>query len=62
MSTPRWLVRLGNLVGMSRFRKLATKLDGDTSRFLEVDDEVTVRGQGLGKVSVTIAAKSADAP
>ncbi|MGB5415690.1 MAG: fumarylacetoacetate hydrolase family protein [Polyangiales bacterium] len=62
MSTPRWLVRLGNLVGMSRFRKLATKLDGDTSRFLDVDDEVTVRGQGLGKVSVTIAAKSADAP
>jgi 2-keto-4-pentenoate hydratase/2-oxohepta-3-ene-1,7-dioic acid hydratase in catechol pathway len=62
MSTPRWLVRLGNLVGMSRFRKLATKLDGDTSRFLDVDDEVTVRGQGLGKVSVTIVAKSADAP
>jgi len=57
MSTPRWLVRLSNLVGLSRFRKLATKLDGDTSHFLEVGDEVTVRGQGLGKVSVTIAAQ-----
>ncbi len=57
MSTPRWLVRLSNLVGLSRFRKLATKLDGDTSRFLEAGDEVTVRGQGLGRVSVTITAK-----
>jgi 2-keto-4-pentenoate hydratase/2-oxohepta-3-ene-1,7-dioic acid hydratase in catechol pathway len=56
MSTPRWLVRLGNLVGLSRFRKLSTKLGGDTSRFLEVGDEVTVRGQGLGNVSVTISA------
>ncbi len=62
MSTPRWLVRLSNLVGLSRFRKLATKLDGDTSRFLEVGDEVTVRGQGLGNVSVTITAQSAGAP
>jgi 2-keto-4-pentenoate hydratase/2-oxohepta-3-ene-1,7-dioic acid hydratase in catechol pathway len=62
MRTPRWLVRLGNLVGLSRFRKLATKLDGDTSRFLEVGDEVTVRGQGLGKVSVTIAANEAGQP
>jgi 2-keto-4-pentenoate hydratase/2-oxohepta-3-ene-1,7-dioic acid hydratase in catechol pathway len=62
MSTPRWLVRLSNLVGLSRFRKLATKLDGDTSRFLVVGDEVTVRGQGLGKVSVTVTATSAGAP
>lgn len=57
MRTPRWLVRLGNLVGLSRFRKLSTKLDGDTSRFLEVGDQVTVRGQGLGEVSVTISAQ-----
>jgi len=33
LSTPRWLVRLGNLIGLSRFKKLAAKLDGDTSRF-----------------------------
>ncbi|NNE19306.1 MAG: hypothetical protein HKN10_12600 [Myxococcales bacterium] len=59
MSTPRWLVRLSNLVGLSRFRKLATKLGGDTSRFLGVGDEVTVRGQGLGKLSVTITETSA---
>jgi len=57
MSTPRWLVRLGNLLGLSRFRKLSTTLGGDTSRFLEVGDEVTVRGQGLGEVSVTISAE-----
>ena len=62
MRTPRWLVRLSNLVGLSRFRKLATKLDGDASRFLEVGDEVTVRGQGLGKVSVTITANEAGQP
>jgi 2-keto-4-pentenoate hydratase/2-oxohepta-3-ene-1,7-dioic acid hydratase in catechol pathway len=62
MRTPRWLVRASNLVGLSRFRKLATKLDGDTSRFLQVGDEVTVRGQGLGKVSVTIAANDAGQP
>lgn len=54
MSTPRWLVRLSNLLGLSRFRKLSTKLNGDTSRFLHVDDTVVVRGQGLGEVSITI--------
>ncbi len=62
MSTPRWLVRASKLVGLSRFRKLAAKLDGDTSRFVQVGDEVTVRGQGLGKVSVTITANDAGAP
>ena len=55
MKTPRWLVRLGNLLRLGRFTKLSTKLDGDTSRFLEVGDQVTVRGQGLGKVTVTIS-------
>ena len=54
MTTPRWLVRLGNLLGLSRFRKLSTKLNGDTSRFLRVHDRVDVRGQGLGEVSITI--------
>jgi len=54
MQTPRWLVRLGDLLGMSRFKKLSAKLAGDRSRFLEIGDTVTVRGQGLGKVTVTI--------
>lgn len=54
MVTPRWLVRLSDLLGLSRFRKLSTKLDGDTSRFLNIRDRVDVRGQGLGKVSITI--------
>jgi 2-keto-4-pentenoate hydratase/2-oxohepta-3-ene-1,7-dioic acid hydratase in catechol pathway len=56
MSTPRWLVRLSNLLGLSRFRKLSIKLGGDTSRFLQGGDQVTVRGQGLGEVSVIISA------
>jgi 2-keto-4-pentenoate hydratase/2-oxohepta-3-ene-1,7-dioic acid hydratase in catechol pathway len=55
MTTPRWLARLATLLGMDRFKKLSAKLGGDTSRFLRVGDEVTVRGQGLGEVTVTIA-------
>lgn len=55
MKTPRWLVRFGNLVGLGRFKKLSAKLRGDTARFLDVGDEVTVRGRGLGEVHVTIS-------
>jgi 2-keto-4-pentenoate hydratase/2-oxohepta-3-ene-1,7-dioic acid hydratase in catechol pathway len=55
MKTPRWLVRLGNLVGLGRFEKLSAKLRADTSAFLDVGDEVMVRGGGLGEVRVTIA-------
>jgi len=54
MATPRWLIRFGNLIRLSRFKKLSAKLGADTSRFLQVGDQVTVRGQGLGKVTVTI--------
>ena len=54
MTTPRWLARLANLVGLSRFTKLSAKLDSDEAAFLQVADEVTVRGQGLGKVTVTV--------
>jgi 2-keto-4-pentenoate hydratase/2-oxohepta-3-ene-1,7-dioic acid hydratase in catechol pathway len=54
MSTPRWLVRLGNLVGLSRFKKLSAKLEGDTSRFLGSGDVVVARSQELGEVTVTI--------
>jgi 2-keto-4-pentenoate hydratase/2-oxohepta-3-ene-1,7-dioic acid hydratase in catechol pathway len=54
MNTPRWLARLSGLVGLSRFKKLAAKLDGDTSRFLNPGDRVVVRGEGLGEVSIVI--------
>ncbi len=60
MQSPRWLVRLGDLVGMSRFNKLSAKLAGDRSRFLEIGDRVTVRGQGLGNVTVTIGHRADD--
>ncbi len=56
LSVPRWKMRLARLLRLSRFRKLRTALDADTSRFLAVGDRVTVRGQGLGKVAVTITA------
>jgi 2-keto-4-pentenoate hydratase/2-oxohepta-3-ene-1,7-dioic acid hydratase in catechol pathway len=54
MTTPRWLVRLGELIGLDRFKKLSAKVNGDTSPFLKVGDVVTVRAQGLGKVRVTM--------
>ena len=59
LTTPRWLVRLGNLIGLSRFKKLAAKLDGDTSRFLKPGDRVVTQGEGLGKVSITIGGTGA---
>lgn len=54
MQTPRWLARLSGLVGLSRLKKLAAKLDGDTSRFLHPGDRVVARGDGLGEVSIVI--------
>jgi 2-keto-4-pentenoate hydratase/2-oxohepta-3-ene-1,7-dioic acid hydratase in catechol pathway len=54
IKSPRWQVRGANLVGMSRFRKLAIKLAGDTSSFLAAGDRVEVRGGVLGEVSAEI--------
>ena len=59
MMTPRWLARLSKLLGLSRFKKLAAKLKGDTSRFLSSGDRVVVRGQGLGEVSIVVTASEA---
>jgi len=55
MKTPRWLVRLSSLLGLSRFTKLEAKLSGDESAFLKPGDKVVVRGKGLGKVAIRIA-------
>jgi 2-keto-4-pentenoate hydratase/2-oxohepta-3-ene-1,7-dioic acid hydratase in catechol pathway len=55
MKTPRWLVRLSNLLGLSRFTKLEAKLSDDRSAFLKPGDKVVVRGKGLGKVTIRIA-------
>jgi 2-keto-4-pentenoate hydratase/2-oxohepta-3-ene-1,7-dioic acid hydratase in catechol pathway len=60
LTTPRWLARLSHLLGLSRFTKLAAKLDGDTTRFLSPGDRVVVRGEDLGQVSVVIAEGEAD--
>ncbi len=54
MNTPRWLARLSSLLGLNRFKKLAAKLSGDTSRFLNPGDRVVIRGQGLGEVDIVI--------
>lgn len=50
-ATPRFLVRMANLLGFDRYKKLSTKLSGDLSAMLKVGDVVEVRGEGLGKVS-----------
>ena len=54
LKSPRWQVRLANLIGMSRFKKLSIKLDSDLSTFLEPGDHVVVSGGILGSVTVTI--------
>ncbi|KPK16183.1 MAG: hypothetical protein AMJ62_06790, partial [Myxococcales bacterium SG8_38] len=54
MKTPRWLVRLSGLLGLSRFTKLEAKLGSDTTAFLKPRDQVVARGKGLGKVTIRI--------
>ena len=54
LKAPRWLMRAGDLVGMSRFKKLSIKLDSDLSTFLKPGDQVVVSGEGLGSVTVRI--------
>ncbi|MEL6193962.1 MAG: fumarylacetoacetate hydrolase family protein [Bacteroidota bacterium] len=49
-ATPRFLVRMANLLGFDRYKKLSTKLSGDLSAMLKAGDEVEVRGEGLGQV------------
>lgn len=54
IATPRALVRLSNLLGFDRFKKLSIKLGGDLSPFLKAGDQVEVRGGELGSVLVEI--------
>lgn len=54
IATPKVLVRLSNLLGMSRYTKLSTKLDGDLSNFLKSGDVVEIRGEGFENVAVEI--------
>jgi 2-keto-4-pentenoate hydratase/2-oxohepta-3-ene-1,7-dioic acid hydratase in catechol pathway len=57
LKSPRWQVRLANLIGMSRFKKLSIKLESDLSTFLKPGDRVVVSGGKLGSVAVTITDK-----
>ena len=50
IATPRALVRLSNLLGFDRYRKLSVKLGGDLSPFLKEGDAVEISGEELGKV------------
>lgn len=55
IKNPRWQVRLANLIGMDRFKKLSIKQGSDTSTFLDPGERVEVSGGPLGSVEVTIS-------
>jgi 2-keto-4-pentenoate hydratase/2-oxohepta-3-ene-1,7-dioic acid hydratase in catechol pathway len=52
--TPRWKVRLANLLGFNRFTKLKIVLKAENKRFLKPGDKVTVSGEWLGEVEIII--------
>jgi len=54
IATPKAIVRLSNLLGVSRYKKLAVKLGGDQSAFLKEGDVVEIRGDGFQPVAVEI--------
>lgn len=58
--TPRWLARLGTLVGMDRFAKLKAVLRRDRSRFLEVGDTMRIQAREFATVSNEIAPPNGD--
>ncbi|MEL7248071.1 MAG: fumarylacetoacetate hydrolase family protein [Bacteroidota bacterium] len=55
LSTPRWLVRLANMIGADRFKKLESKASEERSAdFLKPGDTVVTQAEGIGKVSINI--------
>jgi len=52
--TPRWKVRLANLLGFNRFTKLKLILKAENNSFLKPGDKVTVSGEWLGEVEIII--------
>ncbi len=53
LSAPRWLVRLGGILGLDRFKKLGSLNSEDSmAKFLKDGDKVLVKGEGLGSVTV----------
>jgi 2-keto-4-pentenoate hydratase/2-oxohepta-3-ene-1,7-dioic acid hydratase in catechol pathway len=54
IATPRALVRMSNLLGFDRYKKLSLKLNGDLSPFLKKGDKVEVRGQGFESIQSEI--------
>ncbi|MEM1219276.1 MAG: fumarylacetoacetate hydrolase family protein [Bacteroidota bacterium] len=58
LSTSRWLVRLANMLGMDRFKKLANKTKNtEVAKFLKPGDTVITTGEGLGSVEIEIVAE-----
>ncbi|MEM6805357.1 MAG: fumarylacetoacetate hydrolase family protein, partial [Bacteroidota bacterium] len=49
LSTPRWLMRLANMIGLDRFAKLGSKTrEDEVAKFLKAGDVVISKGEGLG--------------
>lgn len=57
LSTPKALARLFDLLNLSRFTKLKLLLQKDNPHFLQLGDEVLVKGEGLGEVKVKVIGK-----
>jgi len=55
LSAPRWLVRLGGMIGLDRFQKLSSVSSEDNrTKFLKSGDKVMVKGAGLGSVEIEV--------
>ena len=53
LSTPRWLVRLANMIHMDRFGKLVRKTSKkEAAKFLQSGDTVISKGEGLGQIAI----------
>ena len=60
IATPRALVRISNLLGFDRYKKLSVKLGGDLSGFLKAGDVVQIRGEGFSNVNNEIVSTVAN--
>ncbi len=58
LSTPRWIMRMGNMLKMDRFEKLKHKTgESDIATFLQAGDVVISSGDDLGQVTIEIISR-----
>ena len=55
LSVPRWKVRLANIIGMDRFKKLSINQSKDNAdKYLKAGNVVSVSAEWLGSVKITV--------